>query len=347
VGTELDETLTETIEAPNPVEALWMENPPDLGGLRRPETDPAAMTGEGGGEDPSAAGPATATEEPPAEEPPAEEPPAEEEAPAEEPPAAQAQEQLPEVVDLFGQKLSRAEAEQLLDVYDWIANLTPDQARQIAAITQVAESGQASAAAAPAQASMSSADVPTTFSLPEFDEFDDPNIVAAFKSLQAQNAALESRLTALALTDRQRAEADRQAALIAARDEVVARYGLSADQTDELLASARANGLVAATVARLGENASPQEVYTSALDQTMWVDPSLRAHALARHGESVSGEREQELAAIQARNADKVRRSAAVATPTAVSRVEPSPKNMSQDQRLRAMEQEIAQAMGG
>lgn len=256
----------------------------------------------------------------------------------------------PVTYQLGDRTLTASEAEAVLGLMEWSNALSQDDANRI----QDLLSGQYELAPRTPTATPSTpAPVPTVGSVldgVEFDEFTDPRLIAAFKSLETQQsekyAALEAKYAAVEASTNQVQMSELERSVTQARDIIMERHGLDAGQFDYLSQQTVNSGIVGhlSTTSQLEGVA----LFDAAFEQTLWNDPKLRSEMIDRQIEAKVSSSQQELSAIQATNRDKKTRAAAVSSNGgSVPRTAPSPRDMTPQQREHAMAEEIAAAMGG
>lgn len=252
-----------------------------------------------------------------------------------------------ERVMFLDREMSRNEAEQLAGLYDWATSLSPAEAERIVKAAQApAAVGVVDTAVGDAQGVTTPVgeDKPAI----EFDpDFVDPAVISSFQAMQARLDQLEAQTTASqrAAEHQQQLEAER--AVQTARGTISEKYGFSDIEMDTVGRRAAESQIVPWVRSQLADAngyVDPEVLFTEVLDRTIWNDPQLREAAL----KSQLAGTQAEVVDIQQANASRKAKAGSVSSSGgSVPRTAPSPQSLPPQERHKAMEQEIAQAMGG
>lgn len=236
-----------------------------------------------------------------------------------------------DTIDFLGNKLTIEEAKELANVYEWVTNLTPEETQRVA--DALASPGATGPAPAPTPEP-----APTTT---EFDELTDPAVIERFQAMEAELAQLRAvaGTSQEAIAAQQRAEAN--AAIGRVRETFTEEHGLSPIEMEQLMARTYKSGIMNVLVSQY-EN--PDQLFSAAFEQTLWTDPQFREKEIQR----LSVQQDQETAAIQARNRQKASLAASLnGSSGSLPRVEPTPRDLTPEQRHLAMVEEVRAAQGG
>ena len=271
------------------------------------------------------------------------------EEPTEEAPEEGSEEPAPAAYTVGDETLSDQDLQELINLRDWAATVEPHRAAQI----QLLLSGQydeilrgGAPVAAPAVPAPEPTPEPDLFAGIDTDMVD-PGVLRLLQAQQAQFKALQAEL----LDTRQQAE---QALHTQAQDHFTKaaervqdnlrnQYGFTDDEL----------GRIAQVATPLIEKWAPgyndpEELFTAALDHTIWTTPNFRELALAHRAESAAADAVDSHAKTSAQIAEKKQRAAAVSTTSgSIPRQDPVPRNMTKADKQLAMASEIAEMITG
>lgn len=191
-------------------------------------------------------------------------------------------------LEIAGRRFQRQHIEQLVQLGDYFASITPEQAEAIDAIVQ----GRTPTAPPPTVTTPQSQPQPSPAAQADDDDMLDPVAAERLRALQAEIEALKAQTTGVmqSQTEIERERVARETAEhVRIQDEQLADLmqsrGLDPAEKQRIIDVTAASGLIPQLVQRYGRD-NPARVYREAFEQAMWLDPTLRDRLIAAEREA-------------------------------------------------------------